>query len=74
MFLFVLSTLMRNFAPKSAHALGDFYFWRLITSPTMEYNFREIEKKWQQKWVEEKTYKVVEDKSKPKIYVLNMCP
>ncbi len=40
----------------------------------MEYNFREIEKKWQQKWVEEKTYKVVEDKSKPKFYVLNMFP
>ena len=40
----------------------------------MEYNFREIEKKWQQKWVEEQTYKVVEDKSKPKFYVLNMFP
>jgi len=40
----------------------------------MEYNFREIEKKWQQKWVEEQTYKVVEDQSKPKFYVLNMFP
>ena len=40
----------------------------------MEYNFREIEKKWQQKWVEEKTYKVVEDKNKKKFYVLNMFP
>ncbi len=40
----------------------------------MEYNFREIEKKWQQKWVEEKTYQVAEDKSKPKFYVLNMFP
>ena len=40
----------------------------------MEYNFREIEKKWQLKWVEEKTYHVVEDKSKPKFYVLNMFP
>ena len=40
----------------------------------MEYNFREIEKKWQQKWVEEKTYKVVEDQNKPKFYVLNMFP
>ena len=28
---------------------------------TMEYNFREIEKKWHQKWVENKTYKVTED-------------
>ena len=40
----------------------------------MEYNFRDIEKKWQQKWVEEQTYKVVEDKNKPKFYVLNMFP
>ena len=40
----------------------------------MEYNFREIEKKWQQRWVEEKTYQVAEDKSKPKFYVLNMFP
>ena len=40
----------------------------------MEYNFREIEKKWQQRWVEEKTYKVAEDASKPKFYVLNMFP
>ncbi|HEY9551033.1 MAG TPA: leucine--tRNA ligase [Prevotella sp.] len=40
----------------------------------MEYNFREIEKKWQQKWVENKTYKVTEDTSKPKFYVLNMFP
>ncbi len=41
---------------------------------TMEYNFRDIEKKWQQKWVEEQTYRVVEDKNKPKFYVLNMFP
>ena len=40
----------------------------------MEYNFREIEKKWQQRWVDNKTYHVVEDKSKPKFYVLNMFP
>ncbi|MBQ6965846.1 MAG: leucine--tRNA ligase [Bacteroidaceae bacterium] len=40
----------------------------------MEYNFREIEKKWQQRWVEEKTYRVAEDKNKPKFYVLNMFP
>ena len=40
----------------------------------MEYNFRDIEKKWQQKWVEQKTYKVTEDDSKPKFYVLNMFP
>jgi len=40
----------------------------------MEYNFREIEKKWQQKWVENQTYKVAEDKTKKKFYVLNMFP
>ena len=40
----------------------------------MEYNFTEIEKKWQKIWVENKTYKVVEDKNKQKFYVLNMFP
>ncbi|MDD7461154.1 MAG: leucine--tRNA ligase [Prevotellaceae bacterium] len=40
----------------------------------MEYNFREIEKKWQQRWAENKTYRVVEDKDKEKFYVLNMFP
>ena len=40
----------------------------------MEYNFREIEKKWQQQWVKNKTYHVVEDAQKKKYYVLNMFP
>ncbi len=40
----------------------------------MEYNFREIEKKWQQRWVEQKTYKIAEDPKKQKFYVLNMFP
>ena len=40
----------------------------------MEYNFIDIEKKWQQEWVENKTYKVVEDENKQKFYVLNMFP
>ena len=40
----------------------------------MEYNFREIEKKWQRRWVENKTYKVVEDRTKEKYYILNMFP
>ena len=39
-----------------------------------DYNFREIEKKWQQRWVADKTYKVVEDESRKKYYVLNMFP
>ena len=40
----------------------------------MEYNFREIEKKWQKRWVENKTYQVKEDEQKEKFYVLNMFP
>ena len=33
----------------------------------MEYNFREIEKKWQARWVEEKTYQVTEDEEMRKL-------
>ena len=40
----------------------------------MEYNFREIEKKWRQRWVEDKTYEVTEDRLRRKFYVLNMFP
>ena len=40
----------------------------------MEYNFREIEKKWQKRWVDNETYRVVEDEKKKKFYVLNMFP
>ena len=40
----------------------------------MDYNFREIEKKWQAYWAENKTYKATEDKSKPSFYVLDMFP
>ena len=40
----------------------------------MEYNFREIEKKWHSEWVKNETYKVCEDDSKKKFYVLNMFP
>ena len=40
----------------------------------MDYNFREIEKRWQQYWIEQQTYKVTEDRSKPKFYVLDMFP
>ncbi len=38
------------------------------------YDFASIESKWQKKWAEEKTYKVTEDKSKPKYYCLEMFP
>lgn len=40
----------------------------------MEYNFREIEKKWQKYWKENHTYQVEIDESKPKYYVLDMFP
>lgn len=40
----------------------------------MEYNFKEIEKRWQQYWIDQQTYKVTEDASKPKFYVLDMFP
>ena len=40
----------------------------------MEYNFKEIEKKWQSKWVVDKTYEVKENDKKQKLYVLDMFP
>lgn len=40
----------------------------------MEYKFGEIEKKWQAYWAENQTYKVTENSSKPKYYVLDMFP
>ena len=40
----------------------------------MEYKFQEIEKKWQQYWIEHATYKVEIDESRPKFYVLDMFP
>ncbi len=40
----------------------------------MEYTFKEIEAKWQQRWREAHTYRVREDASRPKYYVLDMFP
>ena len=40
----------------------------------MEYNFGEIEKRWQQYWNEHEVYRVTEETSKPKFYVLDMFP
>ena len=37
----------------------------------MEYNFKEIEAKWQSRWRADKTYKVETDPSRPKFYVLD---
>ena len=40
----------------------------------MEYNFKEIEAKWQRRWQEEETYRVEADPTRPKFYVLDMFP
>ena len=40
----------------------------------MEYNFREIEKKWQQNWKNTNAYKISNDSPKPSYYVLDMFP
>ena len=40
----------------------------------MDYNFKEIEKKWQAYWAENQTFKTEIDPSKPKYYVLDMFP
>lgn len=40
----------------------------------MDYNFREIEKKWQQQWREAKSYAVSNNSDRPKCYVLDMFP
>lgn len=40
----------------------------------MEYNHTEIEKKWQKKWAEQKTFAAQDNSDKPKYYVLDMFP
>ena len=40
----------------------------------MDYDFKSIESKWQARWAAEKEFKVTEDASKPKCYVLDMFP
>ncbi len=40
----------------------------------MQYNFQEIEKKWQEKWEEQQTFAASDETSKPKYYVLDMFP
>ena len=39
-----------------------------------QYDFKAIEKKWQDKWAEKDVFKVVEDESKEKYYLLEMFP
>ena len=40
----------------------------------MDYNFKEIERKWQAYWAANHTFKAEVDNSKPKYYVLDMFP
>lgn len=40
----------------------------------MDYNFRELEEKWQKHWVANETFKTNVDESRPKYYVLDMFP
>ena len=56
--------------------IAFWYLWRffLYYILVMEYNFREIENKWRGFWAENKTFKVTEDLTKPKFYVLDMFP
>ncbi len=58
----VSSTLYKNKNFRSRNGQG------------MEYNFRDIEKKWQAKWIASGAYKTSNDSTKPKAYVLDMFP
>ncbi len=49
-------------------------FFNRYKAFTMEYGFREIEKKWQEKWKADHAYRVSNPSSKPKYYVLDMFP
>ncbi|HEV7329815.1 MAG TPA: leucine--tRNA ligase [Flavisolibacter sp.] len=40
----------------------------------MDYNFRAIEQKWQQQWIDNEAYKVPNESDRPKYYVLDMFP
>jgi len=53
----------------------DFHnFAALISGVEMEYNFKEIEAKWQKFWKDNQTFKTKEDSSKEKFYALDMFP
>lgn len=58
--------------PQHASIFADFK--NQIQTMSKEYKHSEIESKWQQYWNENQTYKVTEDASKPKFYVLDMFP
>ena len=49
-------------------------FVTLFSSGTMEYNFKDIESKWQEQWKKDDIYRVDNNSEKPKYYVLDMFP
>jgi leucyl-tRNA synthetase len=57
---------------QNRHSLHDNY--QVLNYTEMDYNFIDIEKKWQQYWLGHKTFKADIDKNKPKYYVLDMFP
>lgn len=56
------------------HPLGRQTVQAITQNIAMEYDFREIEQKWQQHWRDHQTYQVTEDPTRKKFYVLNMFP
>ncbi len=46
----------------------------MASAPTLHYDFAAIESKWQQKWLQEKTFTVTEDLNRKKYYLLEMFP
>lgn len=54
--------------------MDAFLFSRKIKEVVTMYNHRKIEKKWQEYWLKNKTFKTLDDDSKPKYYVLDMFP
>ena len=59
---------------KSFFYLCAFKFRISFNSEKMDYNFAEIEPKWQKYWEENKTFKTIDDFSKQKYYILDMFP
>jgi leucyl-tRNA synthetase len=58
----------------SNHILIIFLDILVVMITVEDYNFRKIEKKWQDKWDSKKIFEVKQDKNKNKYYVLEMYP
>ena len=57
-----------------SHLALSLQFVTLFSSGTMEYNFKDIESKWQEQWKKDNIYRVNNHSEKPKYYVLDMFP